>query len=168
MVRTRIALVLAAALVGCGGTGTYVDGEYRGDTSFHVESPPAPFRRISVEDSNDLAFADDDGVVIQVNGSCDPALDIPLVALTNHLLIGFTEREYVGEPELRTLDGREALHTHVLAKLDGVPRELYFVVTKKNECVYDLSLIAPPGPRFEAARVTFDRMVAGFSSGGRR
>jgi len=104
-------------------------------------------------------------VIVQVNGSCDPALDIPLVALTNHLLIGFTEREYVTEPELRQLDGREALHTHVRAKLDGVPRELYFVVTKKDECVFDLSLIAPPGERFASALPAFEQMVASFVSG---
>lgn len=163
-----VAVVLSMLFVAaCGGTGTYRNGEYRGSTSFHVDPPPAPYRRVSVEDQNDLAFVTDDGVVVQVNGSCDPALDIPLPALTNHLLIGFTEREYVGEPELHDLDGREALHTRVRAKLDGVPRELYFVVTKKNACVYDLSLIAPPGARFEQALPVFQRMVGSFSSGGR-
>lgn len=164
MDRSIAALLTLTVLAGCGGSSSYVDGNYNGDATFHVDAPPAPFRRVSVEDANDLAFVTDDGVVIQVNGSCDPALDIPLVALTNHLLIGFTEREYVGEPELRPLGGREALHTRVRAKLDGVARDLYFVVTKKNECVYDLSLIAPPGAAFERALPVFERMLASFES----
>lgn len=160
--------MLLLALAGCGHSGRYERGVYHGDATYRVDPPSGAFRRIDVEDANDLAWAQSDGdAVIQVNGSCDPALDIPLVALTNHLLMGFTEREYVGEPELFPLAGREALRTHVRAKLDGVPRELLLVVTKKDECVYDFALVARPGAHFEAARPQFEAMVQSFSTGAR-
>lgn len=168
MKKPSIAIFIAAWIAGCGAHAHYQNGVYEGDTRFRVDPPGEPFRRVDVEDANDLAWAGEGGVVIQVNGSCDPDLDIPLAALTNHLLIGFTEREFVEEQSLHEMDGREALHTHVRAKLDGVPRELYLVVTKKDECVYDFALVAPPGARFDAARATFDRMLASFASETRR
>lgn len=158
-----VAFVLISA--GCGGSGSYSRGVFHGETTYRVEPPSSRFHTIDVEDGNDLAWVDDaDGTIIQVNGSCARALDIPLVALTNHLLIGFTAREYVGEPELRPMVGREALFTHVRARLDGVPRELLFVVTKKDECVYDFALVAAPGAPFERGRVEFDQIISSFST----
>jgi hypothetical protein len=88
---------------------------------------------------------------------------VPLTALTNHLLLGFTERD-VQEQEIVPMDGREALRTHVVARLDGVPRELLFYVMKKDDCVYDLALLAPVGPQFERALVEFEPFVAGFTT----
>lgn len=163
--RPSLILLLLLLLAACGHSGRYEHGVYRGDATYRVDPPSGSWRRVDVEDANDLAWVQRDGsAVIQVNGSCDPALDIPLVALTNHLLMGFTEREYVGEQELLPLGGREALRTHVRAKLDGVPRELLLFVTKKNECVYDFGLIAAPGAEFEAARPAFEAMVQSFST----
>ena len=99
--------------------------------------------------------------------SCDPDLDIPLSSLRNHLLIGFTERELRDE-RLVPLDSREALRTHLVAKLDGVPREMVLTVLKKDGCVYDFALVAPPGGEFERARGDYERLLAGFHAGGGR
>ncbi|MDH5492652.1 MAG: hypothetical protein OEY14_11935, partial [Myxococcales bacterium] len=131
------------------------------EASYELRPPPAPWRRLELDDQNDLAFRHPElGAIIQMNASCDPSLDIPLIALTNHLLIGFTERALRSE-RLVPLVGREALRTHLRAKLDGVERELLLYVLKKNGCVYDLALIAPPGPRFEGALVGFEAMLEG-------
>ena len=97
-----------------------------------------------------------------MNASCDTALDIPLVALTNHLLVGFTERSEVEPQALVQMDGREALRTHVVAKLDGVTRELLLTVLKKDECVYDFALLAPPGAPFAQSLPAYDAMLGGF------
>jgi hypothetical protein len=166
---TLLGLLVVAQALGCGGTGSYSGSVFRGDTTYHLDPPSAGYRRVDVEGANDLAWANEsNGTVIQVNGSCSAGLDIPLVALTNHLLIGFTAREYVGDPELRPLSGREALFTHVRARFEGVPREMLLVVTKKNACVYDFALIAAPGAAFERARPDFERMVASFDAGTSR
>ena len=60
------------------------------------------------------------------------------------------------------MDGREALRTVARAKLDGVPRELELVVLKKDGCVYDFALVAPPGRPFTDAQATFRAMLDSF------
>jgi hypothetical protein len=153
-------------LAGCGGgnggvyredDGVYADAE----AEYEVGELPGDWDRLDVAGQNDLAFSRDDGAVIQVNASCDPALDIPLAALTAHLLNGFTGREDE-ERDTVPFAGREAMRTHVVASLDGVDRELLLYVLKKDECVYDLALIAPPGAVFADARPDFEALLAGF------
>jgi hypothetical protein len=90
-------------------------------------------------------------------------MDVPLKALTNHLLIGFTERKFQ-EQKLLSMAGRESLRTHLTAKLDGVPREMVFDVLKKDGCVYDFSVVTPPGSRFTRAFQDYLGLVAGFRS----
>lgn len=139
-----------------------------GETQYRIGELDPGWRRLSVDDQNDLAFHHAQmGAIIQVNATCDPTSDVPLTALTNHLLIGFTDRHIV-EQALLPMDEREALRTHVTARLDGVPRELLFYVMKKDACVYDFALIAPPGTNFEHALPEFERFRAGFSTETRR
>lgn len=169
--RTVTLLLLLAALPACGAArgGRFESGTYRdSEAAYSVGEMGSGWERISVDDQNDLAFRHPGhGAVVQVNASCDPALDIPLEALTNHLLIGFTEREELEPQERIPMDEREALRTHVRAKLDGVPRELLLHVLKKNGCVYDFALVAPPGRAFSDARPAYEAMLRGFHAGGR-
>lgn len=160
-VLTGLLVLICAA---CGGSATYSDGTFVDrQTSFHIDPPGAGWRRLSVESQNDLAFEHEGtATLMQVNAVCDSALDIPLVALTNHLLVGFTERSELEPQAVVQMDGREALRTHVLAKLDGVPRELLLTVLKKDGCVYDFALLGPPGAPFASARPAYDAMLAGF------
>jgi hypothetical protein len=156
-------VVLACA--GCGANRGLVGSIYRDrEATYRIGTVGEGWSGLDVEGEGDLAWHDDDvGAVIAVNASCDPGADVPLTALTNHLLAGFTQREIVSE-ELVPLDGREALRTHVRARLDGVQRELLFYVLKKNECVYDFGLVTPVGSEFEEALVEFEPFVAGFST----
>ncbi|HJK92543.1 MAG TPA: hypothetical protein RMH85_10735 [Polyangiaceae bacterium LLY-WYZ-15_(1-7)] len=162
--RRSFLAALAVASFACGG-GTYEAGVYRdGEARYALASPGEGWRAVEVDSQNDLAWRSEGaGAVIQANASCDPNLDIPLEALTNHLLIGFTERELASQ-ERRPMAGREALRTHLRAKLDGVPRELVLVVLKKDGCVYDFALVAPPGARFAAASEAYERLLASFET----
>lgn len=152
-------------LCGCAGNrnGTLSDGIYRDEeATYRLEGSLSEAWQPVTMGSNDLAWRHPKwNAVIQVNSSCDPAQDIPLVALTKHLLIGFTDRAIAHQQRI-PLDGREALQTHVRAELDGVPRELLITVLKKNACVYDFVLAAPPGQGFDEARVHYQALVAGF------
>jgi hypothetical protein len=161
----RLTLVVALVAMGCGGGGgSYRGGEYRDSVAaYHVGELDPSWVRIEIAD-NDLAFRSDElGALLQVNATCDPDSDVPLPALRNHLLIGFTERELASE-ELVPMDGREALRTRLVAKLDGVPREMLLTVLKKDGCVYDFSLVSPPGASFERALPSYDRVLAGFAT----
>ncbi len=159
------AFVCAGVLsaIACSGSqyraGVYEDGDAR----YSLQAPGSEWSRLELAGQNDLAWRNDSlAAIIQTNASCNPSQDIPLVALTNHLLIGFTERE-VATQDLVSLDGREALRTHVRAKLDGVTRELLLVVLKKDGCVYDFALVAPPAS-FSGARSTYETMLGSFGT----
>ncbi|MCA9580275.1 MAG: hypothetical protein KC416_00690 [Myxococcales bacterium] len=162
-------LALVAALVGlpaCGGGGALRGQTYADDqVTYRIGHLGPPWQPIELGSQNDLAWSDGEGGLIQVNARCEDDLDIPLRALTNHLLFGFTEREIESE-ETRPMDGREALRTHATAKLDGVPRELVLHVLKKDGCVYDFALIADPGAPFGRILPSFERFVSEFHTVG--
>jgi len=150
----------------CGSNGALTNGHYIDkEAAYYVGPLSTRWERIEVDDQNDLAWYNSAlDAIIQVNASCDQSLDVPLKALTNQLLIGFTERQYK-EQHLVPMSNREALKTHLLAKLDGVPNELVLTVLKKNGCVYDFSVMAPSDGRFAAARDDYESFLRGFRSG---
>lgn len=109
-----------------------------------------------------LAFRDDvREASVLVNARCKGEGErTPLVALTNQLIIGSTDREFRSQ-EVEPFDGREALHTQVQAKFDGVPMALDLFVVSKDGCVYDLVYTAPPAVYAEGAP-EFERFARGF------
>jgi hypothetical protein len=147
----------------CGGGSTFNHGFFQDrDEAFRVGILPTPWDRVDIEGQNDLAwYSHTFQSTIQVNCSCDPEMDIPLEALTHHLLIGFTERK-ISEQRLANMDGREALRSLLSAKLDGVPRKMALAVLKKDGCVYDFSLIGPVDQRFSNALPHFESLLSGF------
>ncbi len=158
-------LFVGLTAIGCATTGTFQGQVYRGpQTSYRIGSLPPDWTPVRVNQEDDLAWhSAEKEAVLHVASNCDPSLDIPLKALRTHLLIGFTEREIIDE-EVIAMDSREALRTHLEAKLDGVPREILLQILKKDECVYDFGLIAPPGVPYEAALDDFETMVGGFTT----
>jgi hypothetical protein len=135
---------------------------YRDDgLAFRLGETPPSWRRISVTNTK-LAFRDDAAdETILVNGRCgQDAPDVPLQALTQHLFMIFTERETL-EQRVIPMDGREAMHTVMRAKLDGVPKMFDAYVLKKDGCVYDLVGIWAIG-QFEQHRAAFEGFAGGF------
>lgn len=161
-VRAGLGALALSLFCGCGPT---FDGAvYRGNGyAFRVGERPASWQAIHAEGTA-LAFRDAEGsATIAVNGRCGKdAEDVSLTALTQHLFIRFTERETTLE-EVVPFDRREALHTVMSAKLDGVPKRFDVWVMKKDGCVYDLYLIAAPD-RFDATVVEFRKFVGGFTT----
>lgn len=160
---TSLLVLAAGALVSA--CGASFDGTtYRGGgVAFRVPSTPASWQRIDAEGAS-LAFRDDAaGATIAISGRCGKdADDVPLASLTQHLFMQFTERDLTSQ-EVVPFDGREAMHTVMSAKLDGVPKRFDVWVLKKDGCVYDLYLIADP-PRFDASAAEFRKVVSGFAT----
>src|SRR5260221_535043 len=124
-----------ALTIGCGGA-RFDGGMYHGEGfTFRVATPPATWERMEVE-GGALTFRDRaNDATIAVNGRCDSVDDdVPLPALTQHLFLQFTEREIVSQ-EIVPFDRREAMHTVLVAKLDGVPKKFDVWVLKKDGCV---------------------------------
>jgi len=137
------------------------DSFEKGGLSYRVVAlDAAHWKQVGVS-GNDLAFASKEGgFLLAWNSSCKEHGDPSLEILTQHLLIGFTEREKLGGERLE-LDGREGLRTHYVAKMDGVARELELFVLKKGGCVFDMAYIAPLG-RGGVWRGEFERMLSEF------
>ncbi len=165
-VALSFAALTAATVIAAAGCGREAfDGRvyHAGRASFQVGPVPETWQRIEVEGAM-LAFHDRaSGGSIEVHAQCGrDADDVPLVALTNHLLIGFTEREVKLEQTV-PFDGREARHTVVYAKLDGVPLALDAWVLKKDGCVYDLVFVVAPA-QHAANADGFAKFANGFST----
>jgi hypothetical protein len=154
------AIALALVAAGCPHAGGTLDnGVFRqGQVAFRLGEIPSSWRRIDV-DAADLAFRDDArGGSVLVNSRCgDKSDDVPLSALTHHLVIGTTDREYLSQKTV-PFDGREAEHTIMRAKLDGVPMQYDIYVMKKDGCVYDFVYVAPP-TRFDNGAPLFERFA---------
>ncbi len=156
----------ALVLFGC-GHGSNLQGRYyeQGDLAFHIGRTPDAWRPIET-DTALIAFRDDErNATIAVNGRCgQDGDDVPLVALTHHLFLHFTDRRVISQSTVR-LDGREALRTELSAKLDGVPKHFVVYVLKKDGCVYDFLQIAAMDSS-DSVRDDFDRFVSEFRSAG--
>jgi hypothetical protein len=102
------------------------------------------------------------GAVIHANGTCrDDAEASSLETLTRQLFIGYTDRQPIDSRTV-TIDGRDALHSVLTARLDGVPVVLDLYVLKRNGCIFDLGYVAPP-EQHARGEADFARFVAGFA-----
>jgi hypothetical protein len=161
--RTLAPLWLAVALSPFACSGPSLRGDvYRGDgLAFRVGEIPATWTRVTVTHTR-LAFRDEASEAsVLVNARCNKdGDDVPLLALTKHLFMSFTDKDQL-EQQLVPMDEREAMHTVLSAKLDGVTKTFDAFVLKKDDCVYDFVCISAPS-KFEANRAGFQRFVAGF------
>ena len=161
-----VACVLAVVTgVGCAHVSASLEDDvfHKGDLRVQVGPVPASWRRVDVG-SADLAFRDDarsGSTLLDVRcGLRDD--DAPLSALTEHLIMGTTERAFDTE-EVVPFDRREAMHSVLRAKLDGVPMQYDIYVMKKDGCLYDLVYVAPPD-RFAGGAADFERFALGLHS----
>jgi hypothetical protein len=133
--------------VGCGAAAPRLEaGVYRqGDIAFRVGDIPPTWRPVHVEGAT-LAYRDETHrASILLDARCyRKDDDVPLLALTDHLVMGTTGREFASQETL-PFDGREAMHSRLHAKLDGVLMRYDIFVLKKDGCVYDFVFVAEPG-----------------------
>lgn len=111
----------------------------------------------------DYAFRNDDlSATLYTDSNCGARYeDSPLPKLAASAIFGVAE----GEPSFQDtgkLDGRTFYSLRQRGTLDGVPVELGVLVVKKDQCVYDMVVIAPPDGRFEGAWEAFQATAAGF------
>jgi hypothetical protein len=159
---SMLALVTLTA-AGCGSAPARLSGGvYRAkDTAFRL-GPTLRHWQPQSSDA-DVAFYEPSlDAVMMANSDCSSERDPPLSVATNTLMMGFTDRQITSE-EVVSLDGRDALHRRMRAKLDGVPLAIEAYVLKKDGCIYDLVYLSPPDSAALGAP-DFHRFVAGFST----
>jgi hypothetical protein len=156
-------LVVALSLLMAACGGPHFDGHRYDDGALRFRTGPVPAGWRGIEsDGTLLAFRDDQaGATVAINGRCGvDGDDVPLASLTQHLFLQFTERELKSQAEV-TLDGRAALRTELVGKLDGVPKRFLVYVLKKDGCVYDFWRISDTDAADFAA---FEGFVRGFAT----
>jgi len=132
------------------------------DTRYRIGPVPADWHQVNLNES-DLAWVTSPSTyAFWVNSTCKEYEDVPLVALNRQLLIGFTDVQKLAQ-RTDSLDGREALLSHYIAKIDGMPRELGLVVVKKDRCIYDFAYVAPVGG-YGVHAGEFQALFNGFAS----
>jgi hypothetical protein len=133
-----------------------------GPVVFRIGVLPTPWRRVQIPDGQ-LAFHHAEGGTILAHATCERREDVSLNVLTNHLMFGIEQRRELARTPL-SLDGREALRTRIVGRLDGVAVALDLVVMKKDGCTYDLELASSPQV-FALRQRDFERFVEGFAGG---
>ena len=157
-----------AALLACGSAPAHLDaGTYReGPVAFRVGDVPPTWSPVRVDGAT-LAYRDEPHLAsILLDARCyRKDDDVPLLALTDHLVMGTTSRE-IASQETLPFDGREAMHTLLHAKLDGVTMDYDIFVLKKDGCIYDFVYVADPAHATADAsaegRATFERFTSTF------
>jgi hypothetical protein len=153
-------LVSLAMLAAACTSGSFKDNVYRDShTAYRVGLLGPSWHRFDLSGGN-LAFHHEQGGSIYANATCKGINDVPLDVLTNQALFDVERKHELGR-ERFTLDGRVALRTRLTGSVDGVEVELELVVMKKDNCVYDLQLVAG-GQIFAEREADFGRFVDGF------
>ena len=99
---------LAACLLGLACRTGLQNGVFsKSGVRYRVGAVPFGYRRAGVSD-NDVALESKTGQSIAVNSTCRQYDDASLQVLTRHLVMGFTEVNFVDREQL-PLDGRESL-----------------------------------------------------------
>ena len=157
-------VVIAVGLLagGCRSVSLHDGVVYTPDTRYRVGPIPTDWHQVNLKDSDFSWVTSPPAYAFWVNSTCKEYEDVPLVALNRQLLIGFTDVQKL-EQRTQMLDGREALSSHYIAKMDGVARELGLVVVKKDRCIYDFAYVAPVG-QYPDRLEQFQALVAGFQT----
>ncbi len=78
--------------------------------------------------------------MIALNSLCHRYESTSLERLARQYESGLRDAVSLGDEELM-IDGRRAYRLHLKGNYDGVPSEMIIVVLRKNECLFDFSLV---------------------------
>lgn len=105
-------------------------------------SVPPNWSETDTAGESDRAFKLNSGSTVTLTSSCQGQRKTSLEALTKDLLLGARKVKVLRQERLNIANA-EALFSHVNATVEGQAFQLLFVVTKKNNCVFDFSLVSP-------------------------
>ncbi len=156
-------VILALGLTGCVHHGTFKNNVFSNrEVRYQVGNLPGQWRLLMVKGNNLAFFNKKLGTTIQANAMCKDIDDASLKVLTNHLLIGMDKVRRLQSRKV-PFDGREALHTIVEGRLDGVAIKLALYVAKKDNCIYDFAYFARAA-HFARGLGDFRKFIGGFKT----
>jgi hypothetical protein len=141
MIRKNLILMLsllsatpACISVGLGNKG----GKSYENISFNP--PPSPYTELKVQAADRSWQNNNNGNTISYMSACDQASEPTLEVLSSIALDGVEDLKVVERKKIN-YNGREALNTVLLGRVDGVPIQADLTVLKKNNCVFNITYI---------------------------
>lgn len=147
-------------LAGC-ATQRTVNGFYLNEVKgFRVQVPWTGWE-VAESPGVDLTLRDTRSQAhMAVSASCPAGETGPLPSLVRHLFFGLRQVKRLREGCI-LLDGVRGLETVVTGRWEGTPVQVRSVVVRRQGCLYDLLLVAPP-EIFGARSADFDRFLEGW------
>ena len=105
-------------------------------------STPENWAETSSDGESDRAFKLKSGSTVTLTSSCQAPRSSSLERLTKDLLLGARKIQYIKQEKF-VVANTQALFSHVNTTVDEQPFQLLFVVLKKNDCIFDFSLVSP-------------------------
>ena len=147
-VKTGLLLFLAAAVIGAGCSASRKSRRMEGN--YTTSDPGSGWRSVKPGGADNAWLNDDLGASIYTDSNCGVRYeDNELRILAERLTLGLEDEVEISSED-SMIDGRAAFTRRVRGGIDGVAVELAATVLKKDQCVYDFVVIAPPS-NFEAA-----------------
>ena len=160
-------IALSIFLGACAASSGLSDGVYRdAQVRYKIAAPGGAWKPLRLQTADLSWMQPKTGSTLLVNSNCKGVKDVPLQSLTQHLLIGMTDKKIIAQ-ETIAFSGRDAMETEVSAKIDGVPQRMKMLVMKKDGCVYDLFFGADPN-FYEEDLKSYFQLKNGFSEHQRK
>lgn len=105
-----------------------------------VTPPATPYTEIKIGSADRSWQNPKNGNTISYMSSCNMSAEPNLEILSKMALDG-VENLHVIQKNYITFNGREALNTILIGRVDGVPVQADLTVLKKNNCVFNLTYI---------------------------
>ncbi len=103
--------------------------------------PPSPYTELQVQAADKSWQNSNNGNTISFMSNCDQSSEPTLEILSKMALDGVENLKIVEQKKVN-YNGREALSTVLLGRVDGVPIQADLTVLKKNNCVFNVTYIA--------------------------
>ena len=97
--------------------------------------------------------------ILLANSTCKKYDTTSLESLADNLFAGIDELK-TGTGERIPYAGREAFRISAEGKMDGVPIYLLVVTLKRDQCIYDFSLVSPNKEAHQKETADFERFLS--------
>lgn len=153
-------ILLLCILLGCSSSETD-NGAYT--KSVLVEdslskSVKSPWKKIDNEGSDIALSNQKTNSIFIFNSACRKFDPSNLPTLTNSILTGIDNVE-IKEKSMTTHQDRDAVLVIAKGSVDGIERYFRILTTQKNNCIYDLALIATTAAKLEKDTVDFNKFI---------
>lgn len=130
--------------------------------SVRYAAPGQPFQEFNLQDVDKAWKNSKNGNSIAYRSACNDPVETELDSLQQAIMEGLDSAK-LETNERTAFNGRDALHSVVQGKLDGVATKIELMIFKKNNCTYTLTYVALP-KNFATDQSAFQQFLKSFEA----